>query len=46
MVFAERLQEDGDQGHDGLHNAELQRGLGVGEGLRMVAGGTGEEPAQ
>lgn len=32
MVFADRLQGDGDQGHDRLHNTELQRGLGVGEG--------------
>ena len=30
VVFAKRLQDDGDQGHDGLHDAELQRGLGVG----------------
>lgn len=32
VVFANCLQDDGDQGHDRLHDTELQSGLGVGEG--------------
>lgn len=36
VVFAKCLQDDGDQGHGGLHNAELQCGLG--EGSRGMRG--------
>lgn len=27
VIFAEGLEEDGDDGHDGFHHTELQRGL-------------------
>ena len=45
VVFAQRLQDDGDQGHDGLHNAELQRGLGVGRRVRGRGRGRGTPSA-
>lgn len=47
VVFAEGLQDDGGRGHDGLHDAELQSGLGAGEGPMgpgtVVVGGSWQE---
>lgn len=41
VVFVKSLEDDGDQRHNGFHNAELECGLGGGEGSEAGLGWAG-----
>lgn len=41
VVFVKSLEDDGDQRHNGFHNAELECGLGGGGEGRETGGGAG-----